>query len=460
MEETPERVGAALRNPYAHPAYSRLTAELSRLRSEDDDEWIGSTTDGMLVGSIISPKTRVKALLRDFFEPVSAFVPAEVVRRWMQVGSRMIRDGNDTWIELRHLRKVFDEAVSARNLLHAYGRRLRLLLGGNLHDPVWLKRCWDERLDLCNVAGRALDLETTFNEMQQERFKISGSNALVEALGEDVLRVSLKDLVLQAFRNCLKLNLPNDLTQVHLARLMALIRAGSAEERAAQLNKQLTQWRGNMQDGLGDEGRIEPFSQHALTHFLPVWHPSQLHVALALLAAHAARMAPDGVQRFIACCRAQASLAQRLNRVVPPRWLVGVLRVHHQCAEILRQQEKAAPLTWVSVLSHIRTQPPGAFLVHLGHHSLMFCRREVRSREEDRLPDYLTLGIYDPDRGYVECDIGDSNQSRLMKEQERSMARRPEFLGLDHPCHVQRVQISKEIVDELGLDLLVDWKED
>lgn len=432
-----------------------------RRRSPDAlTEFVDSLEDGGRMGAKIGGvictadvlRAEFEALVLGFFEPVSGCVPPQLIAEWFPIGPCMVQDQDRVEFEVDCLRDLHGQASTVRRLLLMQANLLKIKVLPCLYDPGWLKTCWVKRLTHCDLDDQQLEDEIAFNCAPLHLLQDSSTDTTVEALGAEVPQVTLQDLVTKSLVAQMKLPVTHQWHMLEIMELLALIRLSSACERSRLVNEQLQFWRKKTTNSVGG-CLLETFSQQTLAHFVPGFGPTDLHAALALLAGYAVNQSPDGMRRFLATCRSQSTLAFQLNRLVPPRWLIGLLRVHHGASDILTNCPTLSICKWNDLLDVVGSAAPGAFLVDLGHHSLMLCKRLTPAQQE-------RFGYFDPDCGYVECDLQRGGPAAMLMFVQRGFrACHPLFESSNPNCVVRRIDIPKPDIREYCLDELIDWQD-
>ncbi|VWX57600.1 hypothetical protein VARIO8X_120300 [Burkholderiales bacterium 8X] len=425
-------------------------------------DFMDSLEDGRMgarIGGVICTadvlRAKFRALVLGFFEPVSACVPPEVIAEWFPIDPCMVRDQHQdpdrVEFEVDCMRDLYEQASTVRRLLLLQADLLKIKVLPFLSNPAWLERCWEERLTHFNLDDQQLEDENAFNQTPLHLLQGSSTDGTIEALGAEVPQVTLQDVVTKSLVAQMKRPVIHHWHMLEIMELLALVRVSSACERSRLVNEQLQSWRKATTDSV-DGCWLETFSQQALAHFVPGLEPTDLHASLALLAGHAVQQSQDGMQRFLATCRNQSTLAFQLNRLVPPRWLIGLLRLHLGASEILAACPILTICRWNDLADVVRSATPGAFLVDLRHHSLMLCKRVAEARQE-------RFGYFDPDRGYVECDMRQGGPATLLMSVQRGFrALHPQLNSSNPSCVVRRIDIPKQDIREFCLDDLVDWQ--
>lgn len=401
----------------------------------------------------------LERVLRALLSPVCRLVPVNKVIKWLKFSELIVwGPGHCPCIALESLRDVHARANLYFRMLKAVESAIQRWQA-QLRDSDWLNQAWTQ----ADPHLLPAHLEKIFGDIDAEHFKVKQLDLFAAKFQQPSYLLTL-ERIFNPSRERLLLSSPSDETELSLLRLVALIRGMGAEVILKQSGKRCRSF--------NEERRSLPtrasshMRQTLVSHFLPVAQPEDLGLCLCLLAAYSASKSAAALHHFVKTCEAQALSAYSEHRLVPPHWMIGLMRFHmlldtvaldtvDECyfddllANLLDAKHLGQPLI-------VRVEDGPVWMVM----TVPAVAPQNAEGLDEKLPESTepacTLLWFDPDQGSCEWVHSDAT-TRSMKSLYYNQAVCYGAVIPRHAmCRLQRLRVTPEQCNAWALDHLTD----
>lgn len=459
---TSSTASSRARVPVQGPQPAELADFLKSCEGMPDDTLVATNLRRQLsTQRHLSAKHAIRRALADYFTPVSRLVPAPKLVKCTQFRQVLVRDEDGCpSISLSALRSIVAKAARIYAVVQTCEMLIKHLQSG-LNDDAWLEDAW---LQLEPHFSGGPEVEAVFGKVRADNFKLKKLDRFSWQSEQELSTVSMRDILHvvapAVIASSQALAKDRRMAAVSLA---ALVRGRGVSLVADESEKRIAQCLEEM-NALPVE-TLGLMRQELITHFLPVARADALQRSLCVLAAHASAT-PSGLQRFVRTCEAQSNQARLAHQLMPPRWMIGLMRLDSRIDEI--DFEDAGKCKFKNLWAAVRSKENfgKALLVRSEFKRCwvvmaLATPEGARSQDEDDSSHdgdapACTLLWFDPNFGCFQWkDDAQTNREVQFGRFTQPIHSTP-ALTRDTKCRLHRLKVTAEQCEALDLDRLVD----